>query len=697
MADSTDTAEDYPSTPAELGKYWHEQLDHSKTVFSDWQTRGERVVDRYRDERGATGKLKTKFNILWSNVEVLTPSLYGRAAKPEVSRRYMDQDPIGRLASTMLERVLEYECEQFPDYDSAMRSCVEDRLLPGRGTAWVRYDPIITQEKLEAPKGEAEITNTEPIVTERIDAAHSPVDYIFWKDFRHSPARIWDEVWWAARRVYMTRKEGKDRFGKIFTNVPLSASDTEDSGKKNPKTKSTISKKAEVWEVWDKRAGKVCWVARDYPEALDERDDPLSLEGFFPCPRPLYATMTNGSLLPVPDYIEYEDQARELDSITGRISNLIRAVKAVGVYNQEFKELARLLSEGVDNMLFGVVNWAALAEKGGLKGAVDMLDITVITQALGVLYKAREDVKQTIYEICGISDILRGATNAQETLGAQQLKANFGSLRLKSSQTDVARFASDLFRLKAEIICKFYPPQLIVQMSGIQQTDDGRDPKMLRQALQMLSNSTIREFHISVESDTLAQIDDQAEKQAANDAITAISNFMAKAGPMIEKAPETLPMASEMLLFLVRRYRAGRGLESAIERGMKALEQKAMAAQQQPQPNPEMIKAQAQIQASQNQAQVDMQTANAKAQLDAQVQQAKQQQDMQLEREKAALDAQAAQRDTQFKGMLATMEQQFEAWKAKLESETKIRIAEITAKAGVDAAKENVAEASISP
>src|SRR6266446_2527292 len=577
------------------GPYWHEQLEHAQKIFKTWETRGDKVVKRYRDERDAVEGLRSKFNILWSNIQVLFPSLYGRAAKPEVSRRYMDQDPIGRLASTMLERVLEYETQQFPDYHAAMTGTVEDRLLPGRGSAWIRYDPVIVKETLQAPEG-VEVTNTEEMTVERVDSAHSPIDYVYWKDFLHSPARTWGEVWWVSRWVYMEKQEGLDRFGNVFNNVPLSADNVDESKQKNDKAKASFTKKAKVAEIWNKRTGKACWVAKGYRQALDELDDPLQLEGFFPCPEPLFATTTNGTLIPVPDYCEYQDQARELDELTNRIDKLVKAVKAVGVFNAEFKELGRLLTEGQDNKLFSVLNWGALSEKGGLKGAVDMLDISIVIQALGVLYKAREDVKQTIYEICGISDILRGATNAQETLGAQQLKANFGSLRLKDSQTDVARFASDLFRLKAHVICKFYPGQLIVQMSGIQQTADGKDPQLLQQALQLLSNSTIRDFSIQVESDSLAQIDEQAEKQAASEAITAIGSFVKEAMPMVAQAPETLPMVTEMLLFLVRRYRAGRGLESAIERSMKMLEAKAAQAQQNPQPSPEEKQAQAQQQ-----------------------------------------------------------------------------------------------------
>ena len=658
------------------GPYWHHQLEEAQKTFDKWFDRGKKVVRRYRDERDAIEWPRTKFNILWSNIQVLQPSLYGRKPKPEVSRRYLDADPVGRTACTMLERVLEYEVEQFSDFDSTMRSLVEDRLLPGRGVAWIRYDPTIENQpmpgiaqdtNLEAAES-ASLTNVEPDAIETITEAHSPVDYVYWQDFLHNPARTWDEVWWVSRWVYMTRDEGLARFGEVFNQVGLSSQNADQDSRNSVQARASFDKKAKIAEIWNKRTGKVCWIAEGFPHALDEREDPLQLEGFFPCPKPLFSTTTNGSLIPVPDYCEYEDQATELDNITNRITMLVKAVKAVGVFNAEYKELGRLFTEGIDNKMFPVVSWAALSEKGGLKGAVDMLDISGVLQALNQLYQSREMVKQTIYEICGISDILRGSSQAEETLGAQQIKAQFGSLRLKASQTEVARIASDIFRIKAQIICKFYPAELIIQMSGIMNTPEGQNQQLVMAAVQMLQNAAMRDFHISVESDSLAQIDELSEKQGAAEAIQAISSFMQAVGPMLFGQPETVPMASEMLLFLVRRYRAGRGLETSIERSMMAVQQKAMQMQQQPQPSPQEKKAQ--IEAQAKQAEVGVQ---------AQLEQARLQADMQLEALKFKQHQMTLDHQKQIAYLQQQQEERFKRWEAELDSRTKLMVAQIQA------------------
>lgn len=672
----TDTASD-PYEGKGPGPYWHAQIEASEKASQNWREKAKKVIKRYRDERDAIESQRKKFNILWSNIQVLTPALYGRKPKPQVSRRYLDNDPASRLASLMIERVIEYEIENFPDFEEAVSCAVQDRLLPGRGVSWIRYEPnIITVEPHSSPDAEvaeegAQITDdteqspqAEP--AQRIVSVHAPCDYVFWQDFLHSPARTWEEVWWVGRWVYMTKDEGLERFGEVFNNVPCEQVESETTWRRGDSkaVRAEMEKKAKVAEVWNKRTGKVCWVAKGYPQALDERDDFLKLEGFFPCPKPLFATLTTGSLIPVPDYCQYQDQAAELDDTTQRIAMLTKACKAVGVFNAEYKELQRMMSEGVDNRLFPVDSWAAFAEKGGVQGAVQMLDIKTIAEILIHLYDAREQAKQIIYEVTGLSDIIRGSTAASETATAQQLKANFGNLRLRSSQADVARYVSDIFKLKAQIISRFYPEELIVQMSGVEHTQDGQDQNLLQAAMQVIKSTTLREFNIQVESDTLAQLDEQQEKQQAAEFTQAVGNFLSGATKLLQAAPFMAPVVAETLMFNIRRMRAGRTLESTFEHAMQQMQQMIAQAQANPQPNPEAIKAQAEQARIAADAQQEQMIAQREAQQTAIEQQAK-------DKDRAA--------DLQKTQMELAEKYAFERWKVEQETDRAIIVAEINA------------------
>lgn len=644
---------------AKSAQKWKDELKRYAEAYDDFTTRGKRIVKRYRDERTESENAKSRYNILWANVRTLKPAIYSRPPKPEVSRRFKDDNPIARVASTIIERALSYEITQFTDYHSALANSVEDRLLPGRGVAWVRYEPVT--EEIEEPQitedAEAEETaegsalaGEEPL--ERIASETCPVDYVFWGDFAHLPARTWEEVTWVARRVYLSESEGVDRFGEDFRRVPRNHSPDHEG---NDKQTTENLKKAEVWEIWSKSDKSVVWVADGYDSILDEKADPLELEGFFPCPKPIYATITTGSLVPVSDYVLYQDQAAELDEITGRIQTLTKALKVRGIYAAEEKDLARLLKEAKDGEMIPVKNWPAFMEKGGMQNAVQFLALTDIVATLAELYRAREAVKQTIYEITGISDILRGASMASETLGAQQIKAQYASIRLNDMKDDVARFARDLLRMKAEVMCSKYQPQTLVDMSGIMFTNDGQ---YAEQAIALLKNEPLRNFAIDIENDTLVQIDEQSEKQSRVEFLTAASSFIEKSVQAAQMAPELGPLMGEMLMFGVRGFKVGRDIEASMEATVEKLKQaQATKANQPPPPNPEQMKMQAEQQAKQ----ADMQQAAQFKQME-----------LQAEAEREAMRLQAEAQSQAEQRML-------EKYKADLDASTRITIAGISA------------------
>lgn len=646
------------------GRYWQTQISEADESFKSWVKRGKKIVARYRDERNTAENKKRKFNILWANVQVLKPALYGKKAKPQASRRYKDKDPVSRTAALILERCLEYEVEQYPDFDAAMSGAVEDRLLPGRGTSWIRYEPQIVTEP--------QITGSIDGQIEHLEYECAPCDYVYWDDFLHNPARTWDEVWWVARRVYLDKTEGTERFGDIFKNVPIETSETD---KDSNVQKDALKKKAQVYEIWDKTNSKVYWIAKDYDEILDERDDPLELPDFFPCPKPLFATTTTGSLVPVPDYAEYQDQAEELDILTQRISMLTHALKVVGVYNREYKELQRLLNEGVDNNMIGVDAWAAFSEKGGMKGAVEFLPIQDVLVVLQGLMEAREVVKQSIYEIMGISDIIRGSSDPNETLGAQELKANYGSLRLRDVQKDVAVFATEILRQKAHIMTKFFRDETLIEMSGIQYTDDAQ---YIPQALQLL-RSQLKTFRISVESDSLAQLDENKEKADRLEFLSATGAFLKEAIPVIQSNPGAGPLLGEMLLFGVRGFKVGNSIEGQFE---AAIEKMSQAPQIPPQMQEQMQMMQEQLQKLSEENQ-KLKSGEQVKMLELQASQQRDNLEMAGEQRKQQFEAAQMEKKLQFEMQAKAAEiqatKELEMFKAKLQQETEIKKAEIAA------------------
>ena len=556
-------------------KRYTQEIERYERKFGPWERRAEKIIDRYRDERPERATT-AKMNILWSNVQTVMPAVFSRLPKPEVTRRNKDRDPVGRVASQILERALSYEIEHYPDYASAMGNAVEDRFLPGRGVVWVRYEPHFTSPMVsedtqdeDDPQGEEIEELAEPDEPpEVIEYECSPCDYVAWQDFGHAVVRTWEEQWLVWRRVYMDREQLEERFGEDAKQIPLDVK--EDKGDKGEKVESVPQ--ACIYELWDKRRKKAVWLSKSYDKLIDERDDPLQLQDFFPCPRPLYATTTTGSLVPIPDFSLYQDQARELDIITGRIDKLVRALRVAGVYAAENAELKNLIGDSADNRMIPVSNWAMFAEKGGIKGSVDWFPVDMVVSVLQALYVSRDQCKQTIYEITGISDIVRGASDAGETATAQQIKSRFASIRLQKMQSEVARFAADLIRIKAEIMCELYQPQTLLMYAdamNLPEVQKIQDPmqqqQFVMQAVQLLRDQYTRGFRISISSDALVEIDEQQEKQDRIEFLGAAGEYVKQAAEATKVAPEMAPLMVELLLFGVRGFKVGAEVESAFE------------------------------------------------------------------------------------------------------------------------------------
>jgi hypothetical protein len=650
---------------------WYNTIMGYERAYKNWESRADRIVKKYKDDSRYDRNPNARFNILWSNVQTIQPAIFARLPRPDVSRRFRDNDPIGRVASMMLERALEFEIEHYGDYKAAMNNAVLDRLLGGRGVSWVRYEPHIVGEMADeaegAPDDGYQVTeDTDEAETpeaverenpERIEYECCPVDYVHWKDFGHTIARTWEEVTAVWRKVYMTRPALVERFGEdLGYKIPL---DTKPDDLKNSYKSSDGVYEAVIYEIWDKETGKVLWISKSLGKILDERDDPLGLENFWPCPKPLYSTITTDSLEPIPDFVIYQDQARELDALCDRIDGLINALKVRGVYDASSSELQRLFSEGENNTLIPVHNWMAFAEKQGMKGAIDLVDITPFAQALQQCYAAMEQVKGQIYELMGIADIQRGQTDPNETLGAQIIKSNNAAGRLKTMQHAVVDFATQLLSIKAQIICNHFTDDTLVKISGAMQLSDN-DKQLIPQAIALLRDEASKNFRIEVTSDSMIYQDEQQEKADRTAFLAAVGQFTQMAMPAAQQAPELVPMLMEMLKFGVTAFKAGKQLEGIIDETADKFREQAKQAEGQPKPPP------VELQKLQMQQQADMQ----KLQMQSQLEQQKMAAQMELEKAKQEYQAQENQLKFQLEEQRNQMDMEMQMKVAQMKSMT---------------------------
>ncbi len=578
---------DFADTPQGIAQRWSTEIEASKKEMEKFHQDADKITRRYLDKRDEWAKEESRVNLFWSSSKVLLSLLYARPPKASVARAFLDaDDDQARVAGQIMQRLLNKSFDDnVSSWDASIRQGIEDWLVVGMGQVWLRYEVETAVEEIPAQLDPLTGEEIAPASTyERIVNEDAPCDYIYWKDFFYSPARTWDEVRWVARRVYMTRDQLIARFGEeIGKIVPLQTATRSSSNDQAPKYDPWS--KAEVYEIWCKENKKVYWYAKGCEIILDYKDDPLQIDGFFPCPKPLAANVTSSNFMPRADYIFAQDQFNELDEINTRITWLTRAAKVVGVYDKSADGIQRMFSQAAENQLIPVDNWAMFAEAGGIKGKVEWVPIEAVVNAIDRLRQYRADKTMQIYEVLGISDVMRGASKASETATAQQIKAQFGSTRIQLSQFYIAEWITHALRIKADIISKHWQPQTIAERSNIMRTPDAQ---FAQGAIELIKNEELAEYRISVEADSMAAMDWAAERDAAVQFMQGLGAFISQVAPVAQSTPGAGPYLLRLMQWAVSKFRVSNEIEGILDQAVGAMNQQLLNPPQ-PQPDPKLL------------------------------------------------------------------------------------------------------------
>ncbi len=687
------TPDDAPITsPTDFVGAWIQEIETASEEEREWRADADIAVAAYRGDE--TSKV-TNFNIYHSNVETLTPALYNSTPIPDVRQRYGDDDPVAKAVGDMLERALSLTADQY-DFDGTMFDSVKDLAIVSRGVVRVRYEAKLSEDG-------------QSVVYEQVNCEH-----VQWASFRRGPAKNWNQVQWVAFEHYLTKEEiGSKATPEITEEVPYLYSPATKGDDDNLNVDlPRFGACAKVWEVWDKRTREVFFFCPDYSKSiLWSTPDPLKLEQFYPIPRPLQSLRTTDSLIPITGLSIYEGLVQELNELTFRIRRLVKQLRPRGGYAGRSDDI-KTISEADDGEIVPLTGMEHLVAEGvGLDKAITWFPLEATVAALAQLVQQRELVKSIIYEVTKIADIMRGATNPHETLGAQQLKSQWGSLSIQRQQAEVARFARDLFRLKAEVMANKFSMQSLMMMTGIKLPTQ-QDKEMIQMHYQqlaqqmaapqglpgaapggppppppapppqptpeeqkilstpsveeveaMLRQDAMRAFHIDIETDSTVRGDLAQTQQQMTMFLQGIAQMVQSFGPMVERGVMPPDIALDLMTAFARQFKLGKQAEDTLKRwGDKA---RAMASQPQPpKPDPaqiEMQKGQMELEAVKAQSQADQQKVAMEAQAgqaEHQMAMAKMQAEQQMEQQRLAHEQGRLQMDGQRFQMDMAMQRQ---------------------------------------
>ncbi len=645
------------SEKAEVAR-WQGEIDAARKRENKYRKEAAEIMDLYEGESAKD----YSYNILYANVDTLSPALYNATPRPVVKRRFRDDDKLGMIAAKAGQRILEFlidtGSDEYTDFDELMGTNVHEGILTSRGVSRFKYMASMTKvgEGADAyDKVKSELVCGEAVA---------------WNRMLYGYAKRWSDTPWEAFIHYMSREELVENFGpEIGNRVKLEVSDdTDKDGKdKEEPPRDANVKFAMVYEILDRGSRKVLFMSPGLPEQfLKQDDDPWGVQGFFPNPQPLYFVTKVTDTLPIPLYRMYAQQAKELNSISYRINMLVRALKVRGAYDGSLEGLKKIL-EAEDNTLEPIDQLAQLAAQGmkSLENAIWLFPIENLIQVVQQLYLARQQCLQVIYEITGLADIMRGSSDAGETLGAQELKNQWGTLRLKKSQKRVQRYVRSCLRIMLEIAVGKISVETAEKMTGMglmtaaakqqlqmavqkaqqmgmaqsvppeaqAQVQEQLAQPSWEEVLALLRDDLQRNFRIDIETNSTIDAEATEDKQDIAELLNAISQFLNGIAPLIEQGFMPFDAARGMLLTITRRFRLGDEFE----------EQLAKMKEPPPKQDPKVQAEQQKMQNEQEKHKLDMQAKQADLAMKQQEMQMELQMmraELQMEREKMDLERQ---------------------------------------------------------
>lgn len=627
---------DLDAKPKELAEVvqWQNRIAAARRQERDFLKEGKEICRIYEDSKGNPGEPTVPYNILYSNTETLAPALYNNLPRPVVERRFKDDDPVGKASSEVLKRMLSFlldtNSRDYAEPDFLFRRAVLEALLPGWGNVRFKYDAEVE----EVPDAEG-TPQPSRVLYETVCG-----ETVRWNRVVLGYADCWKEVPWIAFEHFMTKAEFKENFpkadiSKIPFNVTGGTEDSQSAGDsddpKKAEKQGSGEQLAHVFEIWDRQSRKICVIASGCDSWIENRPDDLQLEGFWPMPEPMRLFQKITNLIPTPLYKLYREQAEELNVVTVRITKIVKAMKVRGFYDQTLGGIEELLKKE-DGTLLPAQNVGAMLQGQTLEKAIWLMPIEKLVSVLQQLLLQRGQIKQVIYEITGVSDILRGSSVASETATAQEIKNQWGTLRLKRMQKEVMRYVRDSLRIMAEIGVTKLSQETIIAMTGLkyptaaekqqmqlamqqmQIAGQQPDPRLQEtlaiptweEILTLLKDDVQRNYRIDIETNSTVDADATEDKQDVAEVMNAIAQFMNGVQPMLEAGYMSFDVAKSLLLATIRRFRFGVEIEDQIK-NMQPPPPKQEGQEEAQKQQLEMQKAQQEMAAEQARQQQEMQ------------------------------------------------------------------------------------------
>lgn len=219
----------------ESGRKWLNRIEEAAKLEKAWMDDADIAVTAYTGETGRAdtaqaGKgIASEFNMAYANVETIVPAIINSPPAPDIRRRFGDDDPVAKDVAEIIERAIRVQVDD-SKLQVEMEAMGQDAFLAGRGVIRLRFmsdseggettDDELREKIDDKPAGQA-VAKTEdedapekeePIET--VTGERIAFEAVSWRDYRHGPAKRWDQRPWEAFRHTLS-KEDCDSFADV--------------------------------------------------------------------------------------------------------------------------------------------------------------------------------------------------------------------------------------------------------------------------------------------------------------------------------------------------------------------------------------------------------------------------------------------------------------------------------------------------
>ncbi|GHT29199.1 hypothetical protein AGMMS49995_11180 [Endomicrobiia bacterium] len=285
------------------------------------------------------------------------------------------------------------------------------------------------------------------------------------------------------------------------------------------------------------------------------------------------------------------------------------------------------LTKSGDNEYIGIDDGEGILANGGMQNMFFYDPIETKQAVAAGLFQQQENIIQNIYEITGISDIMRNIS-PEETATATVAKGRFGSLRLRERQACLNNYVKSIYKIAAELVCELFSiPALqeitsiklpsnqekmqyelemkiqedeykLQQIEGMQMGQEVPPPPVDKKqqkffelptwedVKEFLENNKLRNYLIDVET-TFNAWENEKESQAnAIELLEVFTDSTSKLLPLIAQAPDLTDAFLGVLGGVLDKFRMPRRIRNSIDDSFTQMIENVREAMENPQPQP---------------------------------------------------------------------------------------------------------------